>query len=95
MEKSEKLRFESKSPINFQKEKVIKPLSQKRKALLLLVFIIGLPLSFPTVLPAGIICAAILLFQENKKAVILGYILVLLQALIIFFYFYLYNIVVT
>jgi len=95
MEKSDKLKFDSKSPIQFRKEKVAKPLSLRKRTTLLLIFMIGIFFSFPTVLPVGLICAAILLFQENKKAVKLGYILILLQALIVFFYFYLYGIVVT
>ena len=95
MEKSEKLTFDSKSPVQFRKDKIVKPLSLRKKATLFLIFIIGIFFSFPTVLPVGLICAAILLFQKNKKAVKLGYLLILLQALIVFFYFYLYNIVVT
>ena len=95
MNKSENLDLDSKSSIKFRKENEIKPLTLKKKVILVFIFIIGLPLSFPTVLPAGLICATILLFQKNKKAVKLGYYLIILQALIIIFYFNFYGVTVT
>jgi thiol:disulfide interchange protein len=55
------------------------PLSQRKKVLLALVFLIGIALSYPTVLPFSIIFSGILLFQENKKATIAGFILVSYQ----------------
>lgn len=39
----------------------------------------GIPLSYPTIAPLGVACAAILLFQPNKKARGAGLILVGLQ----------------
>ena len=56
-----------------------KPLSQNKKIFLALVFLIGVALSYPTVLPFSIIFSAILLFQENRKATIAGFILVSYQ----------------
>ena len=55
------------------------PLSQRKKVFLALVFLIGIALSYPTVLPFSIIFSAILLFQENKKATIAGLILISYQ----------------
>ena len=55
------------------------PLSQRKKIFLALVFLIGISLSYPTVLPFGIIFSAILLFQKNRKATIAGFILVSYQ----------------
>ena len=55
------------------------PLSQRKKIFLALVFLIGIALSYPTVLPFSIIFSAILLFQENRKATIAGFILVSYQ----------------
>ena len=55
------------------------PISQRKKVFLALVFLIGIALSYPTVLPFSIIFSAILLFQENKKATIAGFILVSYQ----------------
>ncbi len=55
------------------------PLSQRKKVFLALVFLIGIALSWPTVLPFSIIFSAILLFQENRKATIAGFILVSYQ----------------
>ena len=56
-----------------------KPLSQNKKVFLALVFLMGVALSYPTVLPFSIIFSAILLFQENRKATIAGFILVSYQ----------------
>ena len=56
-----------------------KPLSQNRKIFLALVFVMGLALSYPTVLPFSIVFSAILLFQENRKATIAGIILISYQ----------------
>jgi len=55
------------------------PLSQRKKIFLALIFLIGIALSYPTVLPFSIIFSAILLFQENRKAIIAGFILVSYQ----------------
>ena len=55
------------------------PISQRKKVLLALVFLIGIALSYPTTLPFSIVFSAILLFQENKKATIAGLILVSYQ----------------
>ena len=55
------------------------PLSQNRKIFLALVFVMGLALSYPTVLPFSIVFSAILLFQENRKATIAGIILIAYQ----------------
>ena len=55
------------------------PLSQRKKVFLALVFLIGLALSYPTILPFSIVFSAILLFQENKKATIAGLILISYQ----------------
>jgi len=52
-----------------------KPLLQRKKIFLVIVFLIGIAFSYPTVLPFGAICSAILLFQRNKKANIAGLIL--------------------
>ena len=54
-------------------------LSQNKKIFLALVFLIGIALSYPTVLPFSIVFSAILLFQENRKATIAGFILVSYQ----------------
>lgn len=56
-----------------------KALSQKKKVLLTFIFVLGIPLSYPTVMPLGIICASILLFQKNKKANLMGLFLILVQ----------------
>jgi hypothetical protein len=53
-----------------------KPLSQKKKVILALVFLIGFALSYPTILPFSLIFSAILLFQKNRKANIAGFILI-------------------
>ncbi|MHA1343012.1 MAG: hypothetical protein ACTSQG_03440, partial [Promethearchaeota archaeon] len=45
----------------------IQPLSQRKKLILIIIFIFGIAFSYPTVLPLGLLCAAILLFQKNKK----------------------------
>lgn len=55
------------------------PLSQRKKVFLALVFLIGIALSYPTVLPFSIVFSGILLFQENKKATIAGLILISYQ----------------
>ena len=60
------------------------PLSQRRKIALFITFCAGLELSYPTTLPLGLICASILIFQKNKKANLLGYLLILFQVLAIF-----------
>ncbi|MGQ4875335.1 MAG: hypothetical protein ACP6IY_14820 [Promethearchaeia archaeon] len=54
-------------------------LSLKKKITISIIFIIGIILSYPTILPLGIICAGILLFQKNKKANILGVLLLIIQ----------------
>ena len=56
-----------------------KPISQRKKVFLALVFLIGIALSYPTTLPFSIVFSAILLFQENKKATIAGLILISYQ----------------
>lgn len=56
-------------------------LSQRRKVILALIFIIGIPLSYPTVFPFGLFCSAILLFQKNKKSNIAGFILIISQVI--------------
>ncbi|MHA1149222.1 MAG: hypothetical protein ACTSR8_13365 [Promethearchaeota archaeon] len=58
-------------------------LSQRKKAILLITFIIGIPLSYPTIFPLGLICLAILLFQKNKKINLLALVLILIQILIL------------
>ena len=55
--------------------------SQRKKAALLAIFILGIPLSYPTIFPLGLICTAILLFQKHKKINLLGLVLVLVQIL--------------
>jgi len=52
------------------------PLTQRKKIFLVIVFLIGIALSYPTVLPFGVICSAILLFQRNKKANIAAFVLI-------------------
>ena len=64
---------------SLKNKKEYPPLSQKRRVALFITFCAGLELSFPTVLPLGLICAAILLFQKNRKANLLGYLLLLIQ----------------
>jgi len=58
-----------------------KTLSQKKKVVLTFIFMLGIPLSYPTVMPLGIICASILLFQKNKKASLMGLFLIFVQFL--------------
>ncbi len=67
--------------VNENREPISSPvvLSQRRKVILALIFIIGIPLSYPTVFPFGLICSAILLFQKNKKSNIAGFILIISQ----------------
>ncbi len=59
------------------------PLSQRKKMILVVLFILGIALSYPTVLPFGISCSAILLLQKNKKASIMGLLLLIFQFLVI------------
>ena len=65
--------------VNSKVNTLKQPLSQRKKIFLALVFLIGMALSYPTVLPFGIIFSAILLFQGNRKATIAGFILVSYQ----------------
>ena len=62
----------------------LETISQSKKFGLILVFIVGIALSYPTVLPLGLTCSAILLFQTNNKMYKLGYFLILIQILIMF-----------
>ena len=65
----------------------IYPISQKKRIALFLIFLIGVEFSFPTVLPIGLMCAATLLFQKNKKANFLALFLLLIQVLSIYIFF--------
>ena len=65
--------------VNSKVNTLKQPLSQRKKIFLALIFLIGIALSYPTVLPFSIIFSAILLFQENRKAIIAGFILVSYQ----------------
>jgi hypothetical protein len=77
---------------NLKNRKVYPPLSQKRRVALFIIFCAGIELSYPTILPLGLICASILLFQKNKKANLLGYFLLLVQVLSIYIFFTITNI---
>ena len=69
-----------------------KPLTQRRKLICAIIFIIGLPLSYPTVFPFGIVCTGFLLFQKSKTIVRAGLLLVALQILVIIFFGFFYGI---
>ena len=69
-----------------------KPFSQRRKFLCALIFIIGLPLSYPTVFPFGLACTSFLLFQKSKTAVWAGLFLVIVQFLLLVFFGFIYAI---
>ncbi len=65
--------------VNSKVDTFKQPLSQRKKVFLALIFLIGIALSYPTVLPFSILFSAILLFQKNRKAIIAGFILVSYQ----------------
>lgn len=57
--------------------------SKKKKIYYLTIFILGIAFSTPVLMPIGIICASILLFQKNKKVVLLGLIIIFIQFFIL------------
>ncbi|MHC1591662.1 MAG: hypothetical protein ACXQS8_06225 [Candidatus Helarchaeales archaeon] len=64
-------------------------LSQRKKILFMILFIIGIPLAYPTVFPLGLVCSGILIFQKNKWALIAGILLSIIQvSLLIYFGFF-------
>jgi len=60
---------------------IIESLKRHERPLLALTFVMGIGLSYPTVLPFGLVCSALLLFHENKKANIAGILLIIVQLL--------------
>jgi thiol:disulfide interchange protein len=67
-----------------------KKLSMKKKILLALIFVIGLPLSYPTIFPLGLICSSILLFQKNKKVLFAAFFLIFVQIVLLVYFGFFY-----
>ena len=65
-------------------------ISPRRKFIYTLLFVIGLPLSYPTVFPFGLVCSTILLFQKNKTLVRAGFFLVIIQFLVLILFGFIY-----
>ncbi|TFF89374.1 MAG: hypothetical protein EU549_00890 [Promethearchaeota archaeon] len=61
-------------------------LTQRKKILLALLFILGLPLSYPTIFPLGLVCSGILLFQKNKKVVLAAAFMIFVQIMLLIFF---------
>lgn len=55
------------------------PLTPKKRVIMALVFLVGLPLSYPTLLPLGLICSSVLLLQKHRKLSLMGLFLILSQ----------------
>jgi hypothetical protein len=62
--------------------------SHKKKIIYLAIFILGISFSSPVLMPIGIICASILLFQKNRKVILLGLITIFIQFFILAFFAY-------
>ena len=67
-------------------------LSQRRKFFCAIIFLIGMPLSYPTVFPFGLLCTSFLLFQKSKTIVRAGIFLVLIQLLALALFGFVYAI---
>lgn len=61
-------------------------LSPSKKAGLIIVFLLGLPLSYPTIFPLGLLCSAVLLLQKKKKFSLLGLVLIGVQFLYLLYF---------
>jgi hypothetical protein len=61
-------------------------LSSRKKAGLIIVFLLGLPLSYPTIFPLGLLCSAVLLLQKKKKFSLLGLVLIGVQFLYLLYF---------
>lgn len=71
----------------FSKDKEISAKkSHKKKILYLTIFVLGISFSAPVLMPIGIICTSILLFQKNRKVILLGLILIFIQFFILAFF---------
>ncbi|MHA1688906.1 MAG: hypothetical protein ACTSYC_04690 [Promethearchaeota archaeon] len=81
MESREKRPFSGFKVINRGIKVIIEFLKRHERPLLALTFVMGIGLSYPTVLPFGLVCSTLLLFHENKKANIAGVLLVIIQLL--------------
>ncbi|MBD3230344.1 MAG: hypothetical protein GF329_19350 [Candidatus Lokiarchaeota archaeon] len=66
-------------------------LSQRKKIILAIIFIIGLPLSYPTIFPLGLMCSGVLLFQKNKKVLLAAGFLIFVQILLLVYFGFFYN----
>lgn len=71
----------------FSKDKeILVKKSHKKKLLYLTIFILGISFSSPVLMPIGIICASFLLFQKNRKVILLGLITIFIQFFILAFF---------
>ena len=59
---------------------------QIKRIIYTIIFIIGIPLSYPTVFPLGLICTGILLFQNDKKISYSAIFLIIIQIFILFYF---------
>jgi len=71
----------------FSKDKeILAKKSNKKKIIYLTIFILGISFSSQVLMPIGIICSSILLFQKKRKVVLLGLILIFIQFFILAFF---------
>ena len=84
---------EKKNKINQEeiKKSGNKKLSQRKKILLMFIFIIGIPLSYPTIFPLGLICTSILLFQKNQRVNYVAIFLIIMQIIILLYFGFVYT----
>jgi hypothetical protein len=61
-------------------------LSSRKKAALIIIFLLGLPLSYPTIFPLGLLCSGTLFLQNDKKFSLLGLILIVVQLLYLLYF---------
>ena len=85
-EKIENNNNDSKSSLFSKDKEILAKQSNKRKIIYLAIFILGISFSSPVLMPIGIICASILLFQKNRKVILLGLITIFIQFFILAFF---------